>query len=198
MSEDNSFSPGKGDALIVVDLQNDFLPGGALAVPEGDEIVSLINRCIERFVSRGLPVVATRDWHPADHCSFAEQGGTWPAHCVAGTVGAAFAPGLNLPDDVIVISKATRADQEAYSGFSGTGLAASLRERGVRRVFVGGLATDYCVLNTVLDALTAGFETVLLDDAIRAVDVEPGDGRCAIDEMTRHGAIAVAEEALAP
>ncbi len=198
MSEENNLSLGKGDALIVVDMQNDFLPGGALGVPEGDEIVSLLNRCIGRFVNHGLPVIATRDWHPPDHCSFTEQGGIWPAHCVAGTEGAAFAPGLKLPEDVIVVSKATRSGQEAYSGFAETGLTASLQERGVTRIFVGGLATDYCVLNTVLDGLTAGFEVVLLRDAIRAVDVDPGDGGRAIEEMTGRGAVAVSEAALPP
>ena len=188
-------NPAKTDALIVVDVQKDFLPGGSLAVPEGDEVVSPLNRCIERFVSNGLTVVATRDWHPADHCSFTDQGGIWPVHCVAGTDGATFADELHLPENVIVVSKATHADRDAYSAFVETGLAESLKERGIKRVFVGGLATDYCVLNTVRDALTAGFEVVLLLDAVRAVDVEPGDGQNAIDDMIRLGAAPVSEAA---
>lgn len=187
---------GEGDALIVVDMQNDFLPGGALAVPGGDEIVSLLNHYISHFHSLELPVVATRDWHPPDHCSFVEQGGTWPAHCVADTDGARFASELILPGEAIVVSKATRSDKDAYSGFAGTGLAATLRGRGIKRVFVGGLATDYCVLNTVLDALKAGFEVVLLRDAVRAVDVEPGDGVRALHEMDRLGAVSAPPAAL--
>ena len=193
----NLWSLGKGDALIIVDMQKDFLPGGTLAVKGGDEIVPLLNRCIGRFVRRGLPIVATCDWHPRDHCSFVKQGGTWPAHCIAGTSGAAFAPGLELPEDVMVVGKATQPDKDAYSGFAETGLAPSLHRRGITRVFVGGLATDYCVLNTVRDALAAGFQVVLLRDAIRAVDLKPGDGQRAIDEMTRLGAVPVSEAALA-
>lgn len=178
-----------GDALIVVDVQNDFLPGGTLAVPCGDQVVAVLNRYIERFQSAGLPVYATRDWHPPEHCSFQRQGGPWPAHCMADTDGAAFAPELNLPDTIEIVSKATARDKEAYSGFQGTGLTEMLHGKGVRRVFVGGLATDYCVLNTVLDALNEGFEVFLLTDAIRAVDVNPGDGDQATEKMTDSGAI---------
>lgn len=187
--------PQRGDALVIVDVQNDFLPGGALAVPHGDEVVPVLNRWIERFTARGLPVVATRDWHPPDHCSFRERGGPWPVHCVAGTEGAAFAPGLRLPADALVISKATEPDREAYSGFEGTDLAARLRGLGVRRLFVGGLATDYCVLSTVRDARREGFDVVLLEDAVRAVDVQPGDGARALEEMRRLGAGLVRTEA---
>ena len=181
-------APRPGDALIVVDVQNDFLPGGALAVPHGDEVIPVLNEWIDRFRAAGLPIVATRDWHPPDHCSFSPQGGPWPVHCVAGTHGAAFAPGLRLPPDTIVISKATRSDREAYSGFQGTELAERLRELGVRRIYVGGLATDYCVLNTVRDALREGFDVIVLRDAVRAVDVQPGDGERALAEMERLGA----------
>jgi nicotinamidase/pyrazinamidase len=180
--------PGEGDALLIVDVQKDFLPGGNLAVPQGDEVVAPLNRCIAAFADAGLPIYATRDWHPADHCSFTPQGGIWPPHCVAGSAGSDFAAGLALPRDVVVISKAARRDADAYSGFEGTDLAQRLRAQGARRVFVGGLATDYCVLNTVRDAIRHGFEVVLLEDAVRAVDVRPGDGDRARGEMVRLGA----------
>jgi len=179
---------GPGDALLIVDVQNDFLPGGSLAVPDGDAVIAPLNHAIELFRHAGLPVFATRDWHPPDHCSFQARGGPWPPHCVAGSDGAAFAPDLQLPDDVTVISKATRPDKDAYSGFEDTDLAERLRAAGIRRLFVGGLATDYCVLNTVRDALQAGFEVVVLEDAIRAVDVQPDDGARAIAEMKKRGA----------
>jgi nicotinamidase/pyrazinamidase len=185
---DPAQSPRAGDALLVVDVQVDFLPGGRLGVPAGDEVVPALNRHLERFTRTGLPVVATRDWHPPGHASFAAQGGPWPPHCVADTPGAAFAPGLALPTDALIISKATRPDQEAYSGFQGTGLHARFEALGVRRLFVGGLATDYCVRATVQDALGLGYAVVLLLDAIRAVDVRPGDGERAVAEMFSLGA----------
>lgn len=187
MSE-SSLNPRPGDALIAVDVQNDFLPGGALAVAGGDAVIGPLNRCMEEFTRRGLPVFASRDWHPRDHCSFAAQGGPWPPHCVAGTPGAAFAAGLRLPASAEIVSKALRPEADAYSAFQGTELAARLRALGVRRVFVGGLATDYCVRATVLDALAAGFEAVVLADAVRAVDVRPGDGVRALEEMAARGA----------
>lgn len=188
-SELTSCSIGPGDALIVVDVQNDFLPGGALGVPEGDRILAIMNEYVRRFAAKGLPVFATRDWHPADHCSFHAAGGPWPPHCIAGTEGARFAPGLALPADAQIISKAMARAADSYSGFGGTDLAERLHRAGARRLFVGGLATDYCVLNTVKDALAAGFTTVLLLDAIRAVNVRPGDGAAAIAEMRRLGAL---------
>lgn len=180
--------PQPGDALLVVDVQNDFLPGGSLPVPRGDEVVPLLNRYIDAFMSQGLPVFATRDWHPSQHCSFHAQGGAWPPHCIAGTHGAAFAAALGLPQAAATISKATTDNQEAYSGFQGTDLDRRLRDVGIRRLFVGGLATDYCVLNTVRDALQHSYAVVLLGDAIRAVDVAPGDGQRAVEEMMRLGA----------
>lgn len=176
------------DALVVVDVQRDFLPAGALAVPHGDEVVPVINRYIALFHARGLPVIFTRDWHPANHCSFQQQGGPWPEHCVADTSGAAFAPNLLQPADSWVISKATEAQQDAYSGFQGTGLAQRLQQRGCQRLYICGLATDYCVLETVKDALTGKFRVFLLQDAIRAVDVHADDGARAIRIMQVAGA----------
>ena len=139
----------KGDALISVDVQNDFLAGGSLAVPHGNEVIPVMNRYINAFEEKGLPIFATRDWHPANHCSFKAQGGPWPPHCVQGTKGAEYAPDLQLPEDAVVISKATRPDEDAYSGFDGTDMHEHLQKIGVKRLFIGGIATDYCVLNTV-------------------------------------------------
>lgn len=180
-----------GDALVLVDVQCDFLPGGRLAVPDGDAVVPLLKTWIERFVAAGLPVAATRDWHPPDHCSFVSQGGPWPQHCVIDTPGAAFAPGLRLPVGTTIVSKGTRHDEIGYSEFEGSGLHRQLQQLGVRRVFVGGLATDYCVLNTVLDAIRLGYEVVLLTDCIRPVECQPGDGERAISRMLAAGAVAM-------
>jgi nicotinamidase/pyrazinamidase len=185
----HAYSPRKGDALIIIDVQNDFLPGGSLAVPKGEDVVPILNQYLALFRVAALPVFATRDWHPVNHCSFVEQGGPWPPHCVAGTTGAAFARELLLPAAVPIISKAASPEKEAYSDFEDTDLDKRLRDLGVNRLFVGGLATDYCVLNTVLDGLRSGYTVFLLLDAIRAVDVQPGDGDRAIEEMKRHGAV---------
>jgi nicotinamidase/pyrazinamidase len=182
---------GTGDALLVVDVQRDFLPGGALAVGDGDAVVPVLNRYIALAQRRAMPVFASRDWHPTKHCSFKAQGGTWPDHCVAGTPGAEFAPGLELPREATVISKATSEDADAYSAFAGTDLARELRDRGVKRLLVGGLATEYCVLNSVRDALKEGFAVLLLADAIRAVNVKQGDGERARREMEQAGAVPV-------
>jgi len=175
------------DALIVVDIQSDFCPGGALPVNGGDAIVPVVNALSTRFDT----VVFTRDWHPAAHCSFSAapqfMDKSWPAHCVAGSSGAAFHPDLRVPANALVVSKGTDAAREAYSGFQGTTLAEDLEKRGVSRVFVCGLATDYCVKHTAIDAVRAGFETVVLEDAIRAVDVPPGAGAAAMDEMKQAG-----------
>ncbi|WP_019142677.1 nicotinamidase [Noviherbaspirillum massiliense] len=183
-----TLEPTEKDALLTVDVQNDFVPGGKLAVPSGNEVIPFLNRYIELFSLRGLPVYATRDWHPANHCSFKPQGGIWPPHCIAGSHGAQFATGLRLPPDAIIVSKATEPDADAYSGFEQTGLASQLRARGVERLYIGGLATDYCVLNTVIDAMKEGFEVVLLLDAIAAVNLCAGDGEAAIEEMIQQGA----------
>jgi len=179
------------DALIVVDVQNDFLPGGALAVPDGDAVIPVLRRYIRRFLASRLPVIATRDWHTPDHCSFTDQGGPWPPHCVAGTAGAGFAGELDVEEHALIISKAATAEQDAYSGFEATGLHDQLHSLGVTRIFVGGLATDYCVLNTVLDGLRLGYGVCLLEDAIRAVNVKPDDGERAIAQMKEKGAIPV-------
>ena len=176
-------------ALIIVDVQNDFLPGGALAVPRGDEIIPVLNGYIAQFEQQRWPIYATRDWHPRNHCSFREQGGPWPVHCVVNTKGAEFASSLRLPSSAQVISKPSAPDRETYSGFEGTALEELLREASVGCLYVGGLATDYCVLNTVKDALRRGFKVRLLRGAIRPVNVNPTDGQNAEDEMVRLGAV---------
>ena len=178
---------GKKRALLVVDVQNDFCPGGALAVAEGDQVVAPLNRLTEEFLERGEPVFRSRDWHPPKTKHFADYGGTWPVHCVQNTRGAEFHP--DLIDDIHMrtISKGM-GDEDSYSAFDGTDLALQLRRLGVEEVWVGGLATDYCVRNTVLDALKEGFEVKALKNAMRAVDVNPGDGERAIEEMRAAGA----------
>lgn len=181
-------SPRAGDALLIVDVQNDFLPGGRLPVPAGDQVIAPLNGAIALFRAQALPVYATRDWHPPTHCSFKPNGGIWPPHCIEGTPGAAFPAALGLPPDVAIVSKGNAPQGDAYSGFEGTALADMLRAAGVRRLFVGGLATDYCVLNTVSDALAQGFEVVLLSDAMRAINLQPGDGQAAIATMCELGA----------
>jgi len=178
-------------ALIIVDVQNDFCSGGMLPVPRGDEVIPILNKYIEIFNFKKLPIYATRDWHPENHISFKTRGGPWPPHCIQNTWGAQFHPNLNIPPQTIIISKATEPDREAYSGFEGTNLKDSLKIRGVKRVFIGGLATDYCVKETVMDALKIGFETILLEDASRGVDVNIGDSEKAVNEMVLSGAIAI-------
>lgn len=182
------FTIAAGDALLLVDVQNDFLPGGALAVAGGDEIIPVLNQYIRRFTEKGCPVIASADWHPPDHCSFVAQGGPWPPHCIAGSAGAGFAAELALPPTTRVVRKTTQSSLDSYTAFAGTGLGQELKAEGIRRVFVGGLATDYCVLYTVRDALSNGFETVLLVDAVRAVDPSV-QGPAALSEMTGLGAL---------
>ena len=186
--EMNDAHPGPDDALLIVDVQNDFLPGGSLAVPGSEKILPLLNRYIAAFAS--LPVIATRDWHPERHCSFKTEGGSWPRHCVADTIGAAFPLGLHLPNSALIVSKATEVNREAYSGFQGTNLAILLDERAIRSLFVGGLATEYCVLYTVRDALKMGFLVMLLEDVVCAVD--PQNGERAKREMVGLGAQCIA------
>lgn len=175
-------------ALVVVDVQRDFCPGGALAVAGGNAIVPSLNRLISEFRKSRLPVVFTRDWHPRDHCSFKVQGGMWPRHCVAGTTGARFHPKLKVPRESIIVSKAVRRDLEAYSGFQGTGLEKQLKLLGVTEIFVGGLATDYCVKQTALDALGAGFEVYVLTDCVKGVNVKKGDSSKALKLIAKQGA----------
>jgi nicotinamidase/pyrazinamidase len=181
-------------ALIVVDVQNDFCPGGALAVAQGDEVVAPLNKLIEEFLERGEPVFKSRDWHPKKTRHFAAYGGIWPVHCVQNTKGAEFHPELVDDMHIRVISKGL-GDEESYSAFRGTDLTLQLRRLGVKEVWVGGLATDYCVKNTVLDALKQGFRVIALKDAMRAVEVEPGDGDRAIAEMLKAGAEIQEQEA---
>jgi nicotinamidase/pyrazinamidase len=183
----NTMTNEKKKALIVVDVQNDFCPGGSLAVAQGDEVVEPLNKLIEEFLRRGEPVFKSRDWHLAKTKHFADYGGTWPVHCVQNTKGAEFHP--NLMDDmhIRVISKGL-GDENCYSAFDGTDLGLQLHRLGIEEVWVGGLATDYCVKNTVLDALKEGFRVKALKNAIRPVDVNPGDGERAIREMQNAGA----------
>ena len=176
------------DALIIVDVQNDFCPGGALPVEQGDRIIPTLNKYIEKFKKAEATIFATRDWHPPNHISFKQFGGPWPRHCVRRTKGAEFHPDLKLPEDVIVISKATDPSRESYSGFDGTKLEQELKKREIKRLFVGGLATDYCVKRTVLDGLTAGFKTILLVDATKGINNKTNDSEEAIKEMIRNGA----------
>lgn len=181
------------DALIVVDVQSDFCPGGALAVKDGDQVVAVLNRYIDRFARAGLPIFATRDWHPEKTSHFNTDGGPWPPHCVQNSEGAQFHPDLKLPPETVIVSAGMGSDEDGYSGFlgrddSGAKLAELLRQRGIKRIFVGGLATDYCVKHTVLDGLNQGFRVVVLTDSVRGVNLQPDDSERAIEEMRRAGA----------
>jgi len=175
-------------ALIVVDVQNDFCPGGFLAVAHGNEVVAPLNKLIKEFLDRGEPVYKTRDWHPPKAGHFADYGGTWPVHCVQNTPGAEFHPELLDDPRIDVVSKGIDERADGYSGFDGTQLARSLRDQGVEEVWIGGLATDYCVKHTVLDALKEGFKVKALADAMRPVNLNPDDGRKALEEMSAAGA----------
>ena len=185
-----------GDALIYVDVQNDFLPGGSLAVPAGNEIIPVLNRYIAFFHTYGLPVFATHDWHPPDHCSFVQQGGPWPPHYIEATRGAAFSTSLEFPCDIHIISKVSARGKDTYSGFTNTPLSALLKSSGMGRVFVCGLATEYCVRNTVKDALQYGYPTFILEDAVRAINANANDGMHALEEMEHLGAVPIQFEAI--
>ncbi|MEX2474152.1 nicotinamidase [Marinobacter sp.] len=175
------------DAVIAVDVQNDFCPGGALGVEGGDAVVAVLNDWLEGAARQGALPVASRDWHPVAHCSFEAQGGPWPEHCVQDTDGAAFHRDLRLPPGTVRVSKGTAFDRDAYSAFDDTGLESFLKSRGIQRVWIGGLACDVCVRATVLDACKLGFETHLIADATRAVN--PDQANAVIDEMRAAGAI---------
>jgi len=186
-----------GDALLVVDLQNDFLPGGALGIAGGDALLPMLRHYCNRFAAHRLPIIFSRDWHPPRHCSFVEQGGPWPVHCVADTPGSLAPAQFPIPSNVELISKATNPEKDVYSVFEDTPLHDLLQRTHVRRLFIGGLATDYCVLYSVRDARGLGYDVCLLLDGIAAVNRQPGDGQRAIDEMIRIGAIPVRLESLA-
>jgi nicotinamidase/pyrazinamidase len=191
------------DALIVVDVQNDFCSGGTLAVQDGDQVVAVLNRYIDQFTQGGLPIFATRDWHPEKTSHFISGGGPWPPHCIQGSWGAQFHPELKLPPETVMVSAGMGSDEDGYSGFlgrdeSGARLADLLRRQGVERIFVGGLATDYCVKHTVLDGLKEGFKVVLLADAVRGVNLNAGDSERAIEEMLHAGAEVATDLAQVP
>lgn len=186
----------ENDALIIVDVQNDFCSGGPLAVKTGAAVATTMTLVAEHFAEKGTKLFATQDWHPVGHLSFVEQGGQWPVHCVQGSRGAEFHPSLLLPEGTAVIQKGASIDKDAYSGFVDSDLEEQLKATGISRVFVGGLATDSCVLNTVVDALSLGFETFVISDAVGSLDVEPGDGVRALHLMMGSGAILVETEEL--
>jgi nicotinamidase/pyrazinamidase len=182
------------DALLIIDFQNDFTPGGALAVEEGDRIAEPIKRLAPQFEV----VAATRDWHPPDHASFETQGGPWPVHCVQGSPGAKLHPAMDDVEVHFIVDVGREREDEGYSGFERSDLAQQLRERGVEQVAICGLATDYCVRASTIDACREGFDVTLVSDAVRPVEVEPGDGERAIEEMRAAGAkVATSEQILA-
>lgn len=184
---------GSDSALLIIDVQKDFCAGGALPVPDGDRVVPPLNRYIADATTRGWPIYASRDWHPPVTKHFREYGGQWPPHCVQGTEGAAFHDNLRLPPSVIVISAGDSPDSDGYSAFEGrlsdgTPFVDDLRKRGIRHLYVGGLATDYCVSHSVLDALRAGIDVTVFTDAIAGIDVKAGDSERALNEMRAAGA----------
>ena len=179
-------------ALVIVDVQNDFCPGGALAVRDGDRVVPVLNKYIEKFAQAGMPIFFTRDWHPPRTSHFNTDGGSWPPHCVQGSKGAEFHPELQLGSDTVVLSKGMAVDKDSYSGFDavdscGLSLGDVLRQSGIKRIYVGGLATDYCVKQTVLDGLKRGFQVVLLQDGIGGVNLQAEDSDRAIEIMVKAG-----------
>ena len=181
-------------ALLIIDFQNDFTSGGALEVPGGDEIAEPVKRLAGEFEH----VFATRDWHPPDHASFATEGGPWPVHCVQGTHGAELHPAMRDVEVEAIVDVGVERDDEGYSGFEKSKLADLLHEAGVDEVAVVGLATDYCVRASAIDACREGFDTTVVTDAIRAVEVNPGDGERALEDMERAGAKLVTSRELLP
>lgn len=176
-----------GDALMLVNMQNDFMPGGVLAVPDADSLVPQLNRYLLLFNRRRLPVFAVRDWHPADHCSFHTRNGRWPIHCVQHSRGAAFVDRLHLPASTVILSVAQQTWDDVYSPFERGDLCHRLHEAGIQRLFVAGLSLEYCVYYTVRDALDCGFEVQLLVDGVRALDIRPWDGERTLDGLSRLG-----------
>lgn len=174
-----------GDALVLVDVQNDFCPGGALPIEGGNEVVAVLNHWIEAAMAAGIPVFASRDWHPEGHLSFGVQGGPWPPHCLQDSDGAAFHPDLRLPEGTIKVTKGVRFDRDQNSAFDQTGLAVELRRRGISRIWVGGLAQDVCVAATALDGRRGGFEVMLIIDGTRPVTAE--GGRASLEKMEEAG-----------
>jgi nicotinamidase/pyrazinamidase len=193
VSEISAMTDEPRAALLVVDVQKDFCAGGALAAPGGVEIIPAVNRHVAAASTRGMPVYATRDWHPVRTTHFKEYGGNWPPHCVQGTAGAQFHPTLKLPPDAIIVNKGDDPERHGYSAFEGhtsegKTLLDDLRDRHITRVYVAGIATDYCVRQSALDALRAGLEVRVLPDAIAGIDVRPGDAQRALDEISAAGA----------
>lgn len=186
-----------GDALLIADIQNDFLEGGSLGIAGGNAVIPVLRTYLHHFYSRGLPIFLTRDWHPANHCSFHSRGGPWPVHCVAGSHGSLPPRDFEAPSSAVIIYKAIDPDQEAYSAFQNTPLHRHLQALGIHRLFIGGLATDYCVLQSVKDARALRYEVCLLTDGIKAVNVDPDDGAEAQEEMLRLGAVPIRLETLA-
>jgi nicotinamidase/pyrazinamidase len=184
------FEPG--DALLIVDVQVDFCPGGALPIEGGHEVVPVVNRWIETALEANVPIYASRDWHPVGHISFKERGGLWPPHCLQDTDGAGFHPDLQLPESAIVVTKGVRFDQDQNSAFDQTGLAFRLRQDGIKRLWVSGLAQDVCVFASVIDARKEGFDVIVIEPATRAISVESGSKAC--QEMAAAGALVRREE----
>ena len=191
------------DALIIVDVQNCFLPGGSLGVAGGDRIIEPLNRAIGIFFKKNLAIFLSRDWHPRQHISFVEQGGPWPVHCVRNTSGAQFFESLRIPASAVVFSKGTDPEQEEYSAWhardaSGKTLQEIVHSMGIQRLFIGGLTTEYCILSTVKDARAEGYPIFVLQDAICAVEANQGDGWRALEEMSSAKAELIMVENIRP
>ncbi|CAG9296848.1 isochorismatase family protein [Celerinatantimonas diazotrophica] len=186
------------DALLIIDLQNDFLPGGALGIPSSYQVIEPINRYTQYFERSQATIILSRDWHPEEHCSFIQQNGPWPPHCIQNTQGAQISADFAWPTQAWLVSKATSVEKDAYSAFDGTELSVQMKHCGIKRLFICGLATDYCVLQSTLDALANGFECYLLTDGIDAVNVNEHDGQQAIEKMCAHGATPIQWQTLAP
>ncbi len=179
----------KGDGLFVLDVQNDFCPGGALPIAGGDAVVPVLNTWLDAARQKGLSVYASRDWHPLRHISFQEEGGKWPSHCLQDSWGAAFRSDLLLPDDDVYIANGVRFYKDQYSVFDDTGLEWLLKRDGIHRLWIGGLAEDVCVLETVLDARKAGYEVHVIAAATRPIS--PDGGKLARDDMKKSGAVII-------